>query len=45
MARLIMMMKGVASYEMLWVVACRHLTRDSRIRLLYKSVRMSNAGN
>ena len=44
MARLIMMMKGVASYDMLWVVACGHLTRDTRIRLLFKFVRMSNAG-
>jgi hypothetical protein len=45
MAWLIMMMKGVASYDMLWVVACGLLSRDSRIRLLLKFVRMSNAGN
>ena len=40
-----MLMKGVASYRMLWRDARSLWTRDSWMRLLIHSVRRGNAGN
>ena len=37
--------KGVTSYEMLRRMACTCWTGDAWMRLLFKSVRMGNAGN